>query len=127
MHPPRDLPCIDSLPRFVCRTLQPRRGRGRARTNSLVCDPFSCDVNNITNAVSDSTYADCDGKFTGQSCTPRCVPGYEIRTSPYTFTLLCDINGDFDGSNDLVCEECTTAVASDGTSACAACNEQRPE
>ena len=96
-------------------------------TNSLVCDPFSCDVNNITNSVSDATYADCDGKSTGQSCTPQCLPGYGSRTSPSTLTLVCDINGIFDGSNDLVCEECNTASASDGTSACAACNEQRPE
>ena len=94
-------------------------------SNSLVCEPFSCDVNNITNAVSNANYADCDGKSDGETCTPKCVPGYGFSTSPSTLTLDCDINGNFDGSNELVCDKCLTGVMSDGTSPCTPCNSPR--
>ena len=89
-------------------------------------NPFSCDVNNVPNAVSGATYTDCDGKSTGQTCTPQCLPGYGISTSASTLTLACDASGDFDGSNALVCVECITGMASDGNSACTPCNAPRP-
>ena len=95
-------------------------------SNSLVCDPFPCDVNNVTNAASNAIYTDCDGKSTGETCTPQCVPGYGIKTSPSTVALTCDPNGNFDGSNELVCDKCLTGVVSDGTSECAPCNAPRP-
>ena len=95
-------------------------------TNSLACAPFSCDVNNVTHAVVGATYADCIGKSTGQTCTPQCLPGYGVSTSPSPLALACDASGDFDGSNALVCVECTTGMASDGNSACTPCNAPRP-
>ena len=49
--------------------------------NSLVCDPYACNVNNITNAVSNADYSDCDFKTTGQFCTPQCFPGYGISST----------------------------------------------
>ena len=96
-------------------------------SNSLVCDPFPCDANNITHAVDGATYTDCDGKSTGDTCTPQCVPGYGVITSPSTVTLTCDASGNFDGSNELVCNECFTGVVSDGTSTCTPCNGPRPK
>ena len=90
--------------------------------NTLTCDVNSCDVNNVINAVSGADYSDCDNKTTGQTCTPQCLPGYGMSTSPSAITLACDFRGDFDGSNDLECKECTTGVQSDGTSTCTPCD-----
>ena len=73
-------------------------------SNSLVCEPYPCDVNNVNNAANNAIYTDCDGKSTGETCTPQCFPGYGIKTSPSTVALTCDPNGNFDGSNELVCD-----------------------
>ena len=66
--------------------------------NSLRTTPIGsfCDIDDITNAVSFADYSSCDGKGSGQVCTPVCVPG----TGPVTnasepIHLVCDADGDF--------------------------------
>ena len=54
--------------------------------------------------MTDAEYTDCDGKTSGETCTPQCLPGYKSSTQPSTITLNCDASGTFYGFNELVCD-----------------------
>ena len=89
--------------------------------NGLVCEPNSCNAHNVIGAVSDADYTNCDGKSSGETCTPKCLPEYKISTAPEPITLACDTSGAFDGFNELVCDEaCLPGFSSNtGTGICA--------
>ena len=89
---------------------------GANATNAPVCSPNSCSVaggnldptnwtssGNIDNQVPNSEYSACDSLTTSEECVPTCVEGFETTTAASSTTLVCDANGKFDGSNDLVC------------------------
>ena len=65
-------------------------------TSGFVCQANSCDMDGITNAVAYADYSSCDGKTTGEVCTPVCVPGTEsILNVSQPIHLVCDDGGDF--------------------------------
>ena len=65
-------------------------------TSGLVCQPNSCDIDDITNAVAFADYSGCDGKTSGEVCTPVCVPGTaSITNTSEPIHLVCDADGDF--------------------------------
>ena len=65
-------------------------------TSGLVCQPNSCDIDDITNAVAYADYSSCGGKTTGDVCTPVCSPGIrDITNVSRPIQLVCDANGGF--------------------------------
>ena len=70
-----------------------------------MCQPNPCNANNVIGAVVHATYSNCDGKSSGETCTPQCLPEYKTSTAPKSITLACDASGAFYGFNQLVCEE----------------------
>ena len=83
---------------------------GDATTGVPVCSAYTCDVNNIANAVAHADYSSCDGLTTSATCTPVCDPGYFATAAASSMSLICDSNGDFNGANSLVCVENQCAV-----------------
>ena len=62
----------------------------------LACGVYSCDIDDITNAVAFADYSSCDGKATGGICTPVCRPGTDrITNVSQPIHLVCDADGDF--------------------------------
>ena len=62
----------------------------------LIFPSGTCDIDDIVNAVPFADYSSCNGKGSGQVCTPVCIPG----TGPVTnasepINLVCDADGDF--------------------------------
>ena len=64
-----------------------------------------CDTDNIANAAAYADYSSCYNMTTGQQCTPTCITGSHVAHAASPITLNCDSNGDFDGTNTLVCVE----------------------
>ena len=65
-------------------------------TSGLVCQPNSCDIDDITNTVANADYSSCHGKTSGEVCAPVCVPGTEqITNASQPIHLVCDADGDF--------------------------------
>ena len=69
------------------------------------CTANWCDTDNIANAEDFADYSDCYNLTTGQQCTPTCITGSHVAHAASPLTLTCDPNGDFDGTNPLVCVE----------------------
>ena len=65
-------------------------------TSGLVCQANSCDIDDITNAVASADYSSCDGKTSGEVCTPVCVPGTaSVTNASESIHLVCNDDGDF--------------------------------